>query len=334
VVSWRNQAEAILRIAEPLGVRELIVLGHVLAASAMLTSESMVSAEKRFSNALAIAEHVDFPAPATPYDPDLIALAYVTRAMALSDLARPEQARQSLRLGQERLRQLGHAKSHILFSADAAIVGYMMHDPELARASAEEALVLEGRGFHSDELIARILLGWARACQGEVEEGIRDVEKGIALAEASGSVAGLPLLYCAAAHVYRMAKRGERAEELIDRAEVLYGRTGEKNHRADACFARAQVRLELGEGAPGEAERLLLEALEAAAAADHLQAELVTNTHLARLAPRTGKLREAHDRLARCYAQLTEGFDRAPAREAKAALDELAARLDAGTPAA
>jgi hypothetical protein len=63
----------------------------------------------------------------------------------------------------------------------------------------------------------------------------------------------------------------------------------------------------------------------------NLQAQLTTSTHLARLAPRTGKLREAHDRLARCYARLSEGQGRAPAREAKAALDELAARLDAGT---
>ena len=40
----------------------------------------------------------------------------------------------------------------------------------------------------------------------------------------------------------------------------------------------------------------------------------------------------ALDRLAHHYARLTEGQGRGPAREAKAALDELAARLDAGTP--
>jgi predicted ATPase len=217
----------------------------------------------------------------------------------------------------------------------AAVAGYLMHDPELARASAEEALsVAEGRGFHSDELIARIVLGWARACQGEVEEGVRHVEKGITIAEASGSVAGLPLLYCAAAHVYAMAKRHERAEELIDLAMALYERTGEKNFRMDVCVARAQVRLELGGEAPAEVERLFLDALEAADAADYLQAQLIISTHLARLAPRTGKLREAHDRLAHHYARLTEGHDRGPAREAKAALDELAARLDAGAPPA
>jgi hypothetical protein len=50
--------------------------------------------------------------------------------------------------------------------------------------------------------------------------------------------------------------------------------------------------------------------------------ELIISTHLARLAPQTGKLREAKGCLAR------------PAREAKAALDELGARLDAGAPSA
>jgi hypothetical protein len=77
---------------------------------------------------------------------------------------------------------------------------------------------------------------------------------------------------------------------------------------------------------------LLLDALEVAGAEDGLQWELIISTHLARLAPRTGKLREAHDRLAHHYGRLTEGFERAPAREAKAALDELAARLVAETP--
>jgi predicted ATPase len=208
-----------------------------------------------------------------------------------------------------------------------------MHDPELARASAEEALAFEGRGFHSEELIARVVRGWARASQGEVEEGLRDIEKGLALRETSGSVAALPLVYCVAAHAYRMAKRRERAEEMIELATAQHERTGEHNYRCDAAHARALMHLELGDGAPDAVERLLLEALETAAALDYLQSQLIISTHLARLAPRTGKLREAHDRLAHCYARLTEGLDRAPAREAKAALDELAARLDAAPPA-
>ncbi len=126
-----------------------------------------------------------------------------------------------------------------------------------------------------------------------------------------------------------MARRRERADELLDLATTLYERTGEKAFHPYVCFARARVLLELGDGAPAEAERLLLEAVESASSLDILQWELIISTHLARLAPRTGKLREAHDRLAGHYARLTEGQGRGPAREAKAALDELAARLDA-----
>ena len=142
LVSFRDQAEAILRIAEPLGVRELVVMGHVLAGSAMITTASIAAAEKRLSDALAIAEQIDFPAPATPWDPDLIVMALRHPAIALAALARPEQAIRSLELGQGRVRQLGHAKSQTLFSGNAAVVGYYINDPELARTSAEEAWLL------------------------------------------------------------------------------------------------------------------------------------------------------------------------------------------------
>jgi predicted ATPase len=205
-----------------------------------------------------------------------------------------------------------------------------MDDAEFTRSASEEALTLaNGRGFHHQEMIATILLGWARACQGEVDEGVSDVERGLAFAETSGAVGGLPLYYVAAAHVYRMAKRREPAEELIDRATAIYERTGEKLFAPHALLARGRIRLELGEGDPLEVESLFLDAVESAGACGILNWALIISTHLARLAPRTGKLREAHDRLAGHYARLTEGFDRGPARAAKAALEELAALSNA-----
>ena len=146
-----------------------------------------------------------------------------------------------------------------------------------------------GRAIRAGLEIQRLL--------GERPEGLRDVEEGLALVDASGSAAGRELVYALAAQVYRMAKRRERADEVLDRA-------GDRSfHHGHVCIARAQVRSELGDGAPAES-------------------------------PRTGKLREAHDRLAHHYGRLTEGLERGPAREARAALDELAARLDAGTPVA
>ena len=72
--------------------------------------------------------------------------------------------------------------------------------PDLVLSESEEALAMtKGSGFHSAELMATIYRGWARARQGRLEEGVRDVEKGLELAAASGSAAGLPMLYITAA---------------------------------------------------------------------------------------------------------------------------------------
>jgi hypothetical protein len=130
-----------------------------------------------------------------------------------------------------------------------------------------------------------------------------------------------------------MAGLADRAHELIDRASTRAERNGEGATRIHARFARALVVLELGPGGAAEAEALLLEALTFAGEQQRLNWELMLSIRLAALAERTGKLREAHERLAGHYALLTEGFGHGTAREAKATLDELSARLAAGTPA-
>jgi tetratricopeptide (TPR) repeat protein len=242
-------------------------------------------------------------------------------------LGRPDQAMRSVQLGRARARDIDHDFNRVMMVAQLGVVGFLMDDPELAWSGAEEARALaNGRGYTNVEQLAWIYPGWARACLGEIDEGIRDVEKGLLLGEASGQTSWV-FNYIAPAHVYRMAGQRERADELLDRATAEYQRTGQWAYRSRALCARAQVLLELGDGAPAEVERLLLEAVESAGSVDDLQAELIISTHLAHLAPQTGKLRETHDRLAGHYARLTEGFDRVPAREAKAALDELASLL-------
>ena len=84
----------------------------------------------------------------------------------------------------------------------------------------------------------------------------------------------------------------------------------------------------MGDG-PEEAEPLLEQSVAECDTFESPWAGLVSSTYLAEIAPQTGKIREARERLAERYARLTEGFDRDPARKAKAALDKLAGLLDA-----
>jgi hypothetical protein len=321
-------ADSILKIAEPLGVRELVAVGQVVGAAALITNGSQVEACRRFEAALAGIGELEFPPPATPYDLDLVAMAHFSHATALANAAEPEQALRAIRLGSERANLIDHDLTRAQVAGGAAITGFLMADPEYTLTVAGEGVAhCAGRGFHSQELMATMPLGWAAASLGDVDEGIRQVERGIELAEASGSVAGLPFQLVVGSHVFRMAKQRERAEELILRATQLYTRSGELAYRYLAVLSQAQVLLELGDGTLEQVEQLLVDAVDDAARYDVLQWELIGSTELARLASRTGKLREAHERLAGRYARLTEGHDRAPARNARAALDELAALL-------
>lgn len=126
-----------------------------------------------------------------------------------------------------------------------------------------------------------------------------------------------------------LAKNRERAEEHLDKASLLIKHDGNLIPIVDILCTRARIHLELGNELL-EAENLFVQAIIEAERFGTPWHGMMISTDLARLAPQTGKVREAHDRLAAYYASLTEGFDRAPAREAKAALSELAAILERG----
>jgi class 3 adenylate cyclase/tetratricopeptide (TPR) repeat protein len=327
VLNARRKAEAILRIVEPLDVKPLLVLGHYIISGCAITTTSNIEAGEHLSEALAIAQTIDFPAAATPYDLDLISVAYAQQAIILGVSAKPDQAMESMRASRERLRRFGNDNSEATSLAVMSLAACQMEDPGLAHSTAEEALAIaEGKGFHNAEVMARVFRGWACASRGEIEQGVRDVERAFELAESSASA--ISNICIAAVNVYRMAKDLEMAEKFLEALATVTAHTGEsRTYWPQILHARARIILELGSGDAREAEDLLLEALEGSASFGRVLAELIISTELAHLAPQTGKIREAHDRLADHYRRLTEGFDSASAKAARAALDDLAARL-------
>ena len=242
---------------------------------------------------------------------------------------KPDQAMESMRASRERLNEINHDYSKVPVLSVLSTAWFIADDSETAQSVAEEALeVAEGRGFHSAEAMAWIMRGWARGCQGELDEGVENVERGLALAETSGSDVVSPVFFIAAAHAHRMAKNRERAEELIDLAAEVCERDGFAAQVGHISTARALIHYEFGDEIL-ETENLFRQAVDDADQFEMRWHGLISSTHLARIAPRTGKIREAHDRLALQLGRITEGLDRALVREARAALDELAGLLDA-----
>jgi len=323
----RGRAEKILGIAEPLAVKELISAAHLIIGGTDLLIGSAISAKNHLERAVSIGESANFPPPATPNDIDSLGIAQTTYALALVSCGAPGKAIESLRSARERVARFGNDNSIVQVASMTALAGFVLHEPEMARSAADETLLLaEGRGFHTAQLMAMVYRGWARATLGEIEDGVRDVDRGLEIADSTGSAAGVALLCVAAAEAHCTARDRKRAEALLDRADRIIEERGE-TYSQWVLGARAQLELELGEGDAACAESLLLEACAVARGSDILWDELTIGTRLARLAPRTGRVREAHAHLADVYGRLEDGFDRPMPLAARAALDELATAL-------
>ena len=324
--SASRRADALLRIAEPLGVPQLLVVAHTIAASDTLGNGSPYEAADRLGLAIEIGETCEFPPPASANEPDLLSLALGMHVQALSGCGRTDEMREVTAAMYARLRPLDHDLSLVSALANIAGAGYALDDPELCRSGAAEALtVADGRGWFTNEALLLVLHGWARAHLGEVEAGIADVERGLAVEAASGPPLASGYYHVASADVYRLARDWRRAEQLLDGAAAIAD--GLTVASTSLHYVRGLLCLEFGDERLEEAETSLQRAHALASEVDQRWAAVRYATCLARVAQRTAKVPEAHERLASAYDSLDAGHEHAVAQEARAVREELAALL-------
>jgi class 3 adenylate cyclase/tetratricopeptide (TPR) repeat protein len=312
---------SILRIAEPLGMQFLQVLGHGLAGFASSVLTSHLRAVEQFSRALEIAERTDLPPPASAYDPDLVTLILINHALALVSVGRIEEGLAAVEAAHERALGLDHEASLVTARFQVGVVYYLLDQPDEARRSTDEALALvEGRSLHAQDSFARVCRGWARVASGDAE-GLDDAEAALAHAVESGVLGARGLLYVIAAHAAALAVRLERAWELIRIARDMARRGNEKVIAVCVDFVEAEILA--AEGRREEAAHAFRTAMENASRAGMFTVELRAATGLARLADGDGERAEAREQLAASHARFSQGFESKPLREARRLLDEL-----------
>jgi len=280
----RGHAEALLGIAEPLEIAPLQVAGHAILGSASLTSATISQAKSHIKRAIDIASSIALPPPATAFDLEPLTVAHSLYGIALVLDGRPEASVRSFETSLERAREIDHL--HTLGSClyNAAVISYFLDDPAAARSWGDETLAtIEGRGFHTPESGAHVYRGWARVLQGD-RDGFAEVEAGLELAGASGSLGGLVQLYLTAADAFQALGGFERAEHML--IESIEGAEGWHGYQSPWMELRSVMLL-------------------------------------GRLALRTGRREDARVRLSPLYAGFTEGFGTKRLRDAKALLQEL-----------
>jgi predicted ATPase len=247
-------------------------------------------------------------------------------ALALWVLGYPEQALQRSHEALTQARQLSHAFS-LAFGLSFAAMLHQYRREAYATSEQAEAVIEMARehGFPRWEALGAILRGWARAEQGQGEEGIAQIRQGVAAWRGQGQELTRPyhLALLAQAHSHI----GQVAEGLHILAEALALVDSTEEGWCEAELYRLKGKLLLAQSAEhhAAAETCFQQAL---AVARHQQAkslELRAAMSLSRLWQQQGKRQEACRLFAPIYGWFTEGFDTTDLQEAKALLEELSA---------
>jgi predicted ATPase len=213
----------------------------------------------------------------------------------------------------------------------AAVLHHLRREAPMVQARAEAAMAIAtDQGFPQQLAMAMILQGWTMATRGHGEEGIAQIQQGLAAYQATGATAQGP--YHLALLAEACAQVGQTTEGLEALAEALavLAKSRERWCEAELYRLRGELLLQQAVGAglkpiptEDEAEACFRQALDVARRQQAKSLELRATMSLSRLWQRQGKNEPARQILAPIYSWFTEGFDTTDLREAKALLEEL-----------
>ena len=244
-------------------------------------------------------------------------------ALALWHLGYPDQALARMDAVLERAKASPHSGDLGAALVVAAWVRLLRRETGSAREFAETALQFNTeRGLIFHVTLSDILLGSALVAIEHDESGLIKIRDGTAASGANGAGVFQPWFFTllAAAH----AQLGDPREGLaaLAEAETRMGRSGERWPEAEIHRLKGELTLSM-QDADTTAERCFQTAIDVAREQEARSPELRAATSLARLWAEHGERQKAYDLLSPVYGWLTEGFDTADLKDAKALLEEL-----------
>ncbi len=190
---------------------------------------------------------------------------------------------------------------------------------------AEELIALSTeQGFSFRAAAGTLLRGWVLSEQGQGEEGIAQIHKGLAALRATGAGISLPSYLALLAGAYGKVGQIEEGLTVLAEALALVNKTGERVSEAGLYVLKGRLLLARSGENQAEAEGCFHQAIEIARKQQAKSPELRAVMSLSRLWQQQGKRAEARRMLAEVYGWFTEGFDTKDLQEAKALLEELA----------
>ena len=322
----RALGEQLLRLAQRLHDPDLRLEAHHALWTTLLSGGELVTARPHLAQGMQLYDpqrHRTHAALYSGHDPGVCCRMQTAHSLWL--LGYPDQAAASIQAALVLAQQLAHPLSLTMALRWAAVLHYLRREVSLTQARAEASMTIAtDQGFPQQVAIAAPLRGWALAVSGRAEEGIAQIQQGVAAFRATGATRDFPAHLALLAEA--SAQAGRTTEGLEALAEALTGVTtsGAPWWEAELHRLKGALLLQRSVPQPAEAEACFQQALAVAGDQQAKSLELRAAMSLSRLWQQQGKRQEAYDLLAPVYGWFTEGFATLDLQDAKVLLDALA----------
>ena len=256
-------------------------------------------------------------------DPCVVALSHL--AQTLWALGFPDQAVRRSEEAINMAREIDHPPSQGLALVFSVYLHQYRRDAWATRRAAEEQIDFLGEQAMSPLWLsqATIMRGWALADEGDIEEGMAEMSRGLTAWSATGGGVYGGHYRALLAEARGMAGEVNTGLAVIAEALEIVEATGDRYWEAELHRLQGVLLLKLPTPDAVAAEARLRHALEVARHQSSRSLELRAATSLSRLWLSQEKRADARKLLADTYGWFTEGFDTRDLVEARALLAEL-----------
>jgi class 3 adenylate cyclase/predicted ATPase len=316
--------ERLLQRARCLDDPALVLEAHRVLGQTVFWRGDLQAVRTHMEHGLALYDSRQHRTHATVYGQDPGVVCHAFAAWAAWLLGYPDQARHHIQAALTLSRELAHPFSLAYALICTAIVQRFLRDGPASQAHAEAVVAIATeQGFAFWGAWGTILRGRALADQGHADEGIAQMQQGLAAYEATGAVVFRPAFLTLLAEVYGQVGQPETGLATLTEALGLVDTTRECFWAAEMHRLKGELLLALPTAPQEAAAAALHQALDIARQQQAISLELRAAMSLSRLWQGQGKQAKARVLLAPIYDWFCEGFDTADLQEARALLAEL-----------
>ena len=315
--------EQLLRLSKNHQDPMLLPSAYQILGSALWAMGKFTSAQKQFEQAIFFYDpkHHKSYLRITDEDQGVICLSYMAWNSWL--LGYPDRSVNISQKAMTLARNHSHSMSMVLALSYAAAVHQCRQEPLKVKEYAEKVLTIatEQGAMHWTG-VASMFLGWAKLAQGQSDEGITLIRRGVATWQATGAKKGGIRFYGVLAEAYGKVENVEAGLNAIEEALAIAQKSEECFWEAELHRIKGELLLKQGRDEAG-AENSFKQGI---ATANHQHAkslELRSTLSLSRLLHAQGAYEDAKNVLTEIYNWFTEGFETADLKEARAFLEAI-----------